>query len=109
MEPKEQLKIDVGERICKRREELHLSRDSLAEKAEISVPFLCDIENGKKSPSLYVFQKLAESLDMSADRLIFGSGSRSAHEAIDRLLAGMDVNELESIEKTILFIKDNFM
>lgn len=109
MEPKEQLRIDIGERIRKQREILNLSREQLAGKADLSVPFLCDIENGKKCPSVYMFQKLVEALDVSADWLIFGDRDRSAHESINRLLDGMNINELGSMEKVILFIKTNFM
>jgi transcriptional regulator with XRE-family HTH domain len=37
-------------------------RQELATRAEISYPYLCEIENGKKEPSLRVMRRLASEL-----------------------------------------------
>jgi len=47
-----------------RREALGLSQHALAKKAGITQPFLWEIENGRKTPSLEVFFRLCELLEI---------------------------------------------
>lgn len=47
-----------------KREKLGLSQHALAKRAEITQPFLWEIENGRKTPSLEVFFRLCEVLDI---------------------------------------------
>ncbi|MDR1323538.1 MAG: helix-turn-helix domain-containing protein [Candidatus Margulisbacteria bacterium] len=49
----------LGANVKQFRERLELSQAELAEKAEISIPFLSDVERGKKWISLYTMLKLA--------------------------------------------------
>ena len=49
----------LGANVKQFRERLDLSQAELAERAEISVPFLSDVERGKKWISLYTMLKLA--------------------------------------------------
>ena len=48
----------------RKREALGLSQHALAKQAEITQPFLWEIENGRKTPSLEVFFRLCEVLDI---------------------------------------------
>ena len=63
----------IGRRLRCRREELALTREKLAECAEISVQFLADIETGRKGMTVQTLRKLALALHCSADDLVFGS------------------------------------
>jgi transcriptional regulator with XRE-family HTH domain len=49
----------LGANVKQFRERLDLSQAELAEKADISIPFLSDVERGKKWISLYTMLKLA--------------------------------------------------
>lgn len=51
--------------IKERREELDMSQKELAEKADISQSFLCDIEQGRSKPSIDTAVKLADALGIS--------------------------------------------
>ena len=51
--------------VKERREELGISQKELAEKADISQSFLCDIEQGRSKPSIDTAVKLADALDVS--------------------------------------------
>jgi DNA-binding XRE family transcriptional regulator len=46
------------------RKEQNMRQKELAEKAEISPQFLCDIEHGRRKPSIDTAIKLAEALDI---------------------------------------------
>ena len=50
--------------IKERREHLGMSQKELAERAEISQSFLCDIENGRCNPSIETAIKISQVLDV---------------------------------------------
>lgn len=62
--------IELGERIRKRRQELHLSQEKLAERADISLNTVSRVEGGQSDMSIEVFRRLAQSLGMSANELL---------------------------------------
>lgn len=51
--------------IREKREQLGMSQKELAERAEISQSFLCDIEQGRCKPSIDTAIKLARVLDVA--------------------------------------------
>ena len=51
--------------IKERREQLGISQKELAEKAEISQSFLCDIEQGRSKPSIDTAIKIAQVLNVA--------------------------------------------
>lgn len=57
--------------IIKRQRNLnHMSQAQLAEKSDLSVNYIGDIENGRKSISLNVFMKISVALNLRADELL---------------------------------------
>ncbi len=62
-----------GLKIRRAREERGLSLTRLAEMANISVSYLSEVENGRKSPSLQVVQRLAEALNLEMAALFDSS------------------------------------
>lgn len=60
----------LGSRICKARKDKKLTQEALAEKADISLTYMGEIERGEKYPSMKVFIRLVEVLDVSADSLM---------------------------------------
>ena len=63
--------ISVGRRIAQARMDKGYSQAMLAEKANISISHLSNIERGRKSLSAEVLFKIAEALQMSADGILF--------------------------------------
>ncbi|OGK30132.1 hypothetical protein A3I56_00445 [Candidatus Roizmanbacteria bacterium RIFCSPLOWO2_02_FULL_43_10] len=55
----------LGKRIQKRRKELKLTQEDLAEKVDISRAYVGYIEQGRNTPSLEVLQKIAKALKKS--------------------------------------------
>ncbi|MEF9895939.1 MAG: helix-turn-helix domain-containing protein, partial [Clostridia bacterium] len=48
---KKEINVEIGARIRKKREALGLTREQLAEKADMSVTFLAEVELGSKGVS----------------------------------------------------------
>lgn len=60
----------LGDRIRERRVELGFSIRTVAEKAKLSVPFVCEVENGKRRIAIGRLNDLAHALDVSVGWLI---------------------------------------
>lgn len=69
MKESELLKI-FGTNVKQQRKRLEWSQEKLAEKINISIPFLSDVENGKKWVSLATLLKLADAFTVSAHELL---------------------------------------
>jgi len=60
----------IGKRIREARHKKKMTQEQLAEKAEITVVYLSELERGVKLPSLTVFVSIAEALHVSTDSLL---------------------------------------
>ena len=63
--------VSIGRRIAQARADKGYSQAMLAEKANISVSHLSNIERGRKSLSAEVLLRIAEALQVSADSILF--------------------------------------
>ena len=63
----------IGKRVKEVRVARGMPQMLLAEKSDISVPYLSYIENKKKAPSLEVIVKIAMALNTSVDSLLEGN------------------------------------
>ena len=63
----------MGMRLRKVREERKMTRETLAEKVDLSVNFIADVEYGNKSPSIRKFYSLIQALDTNADYILGGN------------------------------------
>lgn len=70
---KKDLNEEIGARVRQRRKALGYTREYTAERANISVQFLFDIEKGKKSMTAMTIVNLAEALSVSIDFLLLGA------------------------------------
>ena len=78
---------ETGNRVLMARKNRGLTREQLAEKADISVQFLADIEKGRKNMTITTLRKLSAALMISADYIVNGTEEQ--------------VNELSEIGKTL--------
>lgn len=63
----------MGMRIANCRKQLNMKQNVLAEMIDISNNYLSGIEGGKENPSLEVFIKLCNALQVTPDYLLLGS------------------------------------
>lgn len=98
---KDMLSIDlpeIGSRIRGSRKQLNLSQADLAERTELSMSHISDIENGKINFTVDVLKRLSDALHCSADYILTGaeSGSSELYDLVrdcgpDELTAIMDI------------------
>lgn len=95
----------MGNRIRKIREARKMTREILAEKIDVSVNFISDIEYGKKCPSIRTFYFLCQALGITADYLLTGNAHASEfneeaseiREEILSILTKCDKRQLKSL------------
>ena len=63
-------KLTMGDRIKETRKKRELTQEQLAEKVDVTLEYISQIERGLRTPSMQVFIKLVEVLDVSADYLL---------------------------------------
>ena len=66
--------LEFAQRLKRYRRERGLTQEQLAEDAEISVPFLSNVERAVKKAGLPVMLRIAEALGVPLDVMLFGSG-----------------------------------
>ena len=67
----------IGRNVKDMRNHLGLTQQVLAEKADISIPFLAQIESGTRNPSLDVIEKLALALELKPSATRWDDSERS--------------------------------
>ncbi len=63
---------ETGKRIWELRKEQSLTREQLAESANISVQFLADIEKGRKNMTITTLKKVSSALMVTTDYIVYG-------------------------------------
>lgn len=85
----------IGRRIRFQREQLHLTREELAEKLDVSAKFCADIEYGMKGMSMSTLNHLSEVLCLSTDYILKGNkdihvAKAENHDIIESVVATLN-------------------
>ena len=72
--PRSDILTRFGQAVRKRRMEMNLSQEALAERADLHRTYVADIERGVRNVSLKNIAKLARALDLSISSLCAGIG-----------------------------------
>ncbi len=89
----------IGRRIRFQREQMHLTREELAEKLEVSAKFCADIEYGMKGMSMNTLNKLSEILNLPTDYILKGNSEISVGKAENRAIIESVVATLNSCNR----------
>lgn len=76
--------MDFPERLARLRKERKLTQKELAQRVEVHITQIQRYENGSTQPTLDIIRKLATTLAVSADGLIFGEGERDPIDELKR-------------------------
>lgn len=80
------LYYDAGERIKELRISQHMTREKLADKADISTQSLYNIETGRKGFSCDTLCRIADALSVDSNYILYGSNGTVADQDINELL-----------------------
>lgn len=91
----------IGGRIAKIRKEQELTQEKLAELSNISVQFLSDIENNKKSMTVTTLRKIADTLNVTTDYIIYGRTTTNETSLINSMLETLSAKNQKKAEKLL--------
>jgi transcriptional regulator with XRE-family HTH domain len=87
-------------RIRKAREDLGYTREQFAEKLDVSVSYLAELERGRTGISVKTLIKVCDILGLSADYILFGE-PRSADRLLLDKISRLDDKYLPLVERII--------
>lgn len=98
----------IGKRIARRRNELNLTQEQVSERAEISVPYMSNIERAVSIPSTEVVMRLAIALDTTPDAFLVGTARQEGDEwkNVAELLRGLDEKQLWLARSFLLWLEE---
>ncbi len=102
----------LGEYLRDQRGQAHMSLRQLAELAEVSNPYLSQIERGLRRPSAEVLQQIAKALRISAESLYVRAGILDADESGARMVEdaiALDARLTERQKTALLDIYRSFV
>ena len=99
---------EIGKRVRKVREYQKLSRERLAEKADISTQFLSDIELGRKSMTTTTLCSISTALMVSADYLLFGTEAEGKNTPLAEMLRSLSKEERRIAEDMLSLLIQGF-
>lgn len=68
---------ELGKRICFLRKQRKMSQEDLALEANVNRNYLCDLENGRRNPSLAIINKICKALRVPISYLFKGIGENN--------------------------------
>ena len=107
---KKEIRTILGSNLRKFRGCREWSQMELAEKAEISMNFLSEIERGNKWPSSETLQNLADSLDIEVYELFRSDYEIDSHigKHMERFSNDVMIAVQESVKKSLINIKKQY-
>lgn len=98
---------EMGARISDRRKQLGLTQEHVAEKMNVSVQMISNLEQGKKAIRPENLAKLCSVISVSADYILSGDTDALPLERIYKKLYTLNDDKLQLIERIIdLCMKD---
>ena len=104
MNEDKQFLVDMGNRISKRRKELQMTQEQLAEAMDLSLQSISCIELGKKAIRPENLFNLCHCLNVSADYVLTGVKSANQLEGIFLKLATMSEDDYKMVETLIDYL-----
>lgn len=95
---------DIGIRIKKCRKASGLTQAEVAERMDLSVNYVSDLENGKKNMSMLTIANLCQCFNKSADYFLFGKEDIASKINLDNVIeyvSTLSVQQLENMQTYI--------
>lgn len=105
---KRDLQYTIGKNIKETRKACGYTKEALAEKAELSVEHITQVERGDKMMSVLSLVRVAEALYVSVDTLIYDRETADAKKDIAQMLASIGSEDSHRLLGLIRYINDNF-
>jgi transcriptional regulator with XRE-family HTH domain len=106
MEREDVFLSEMGGRVNKKRKELRLSQEYLAEMADVSKQTISLIERGRQEAGAKNIAKLAKALDVSADWLLTGKRTDGDLHILNRRMKYLSASQYGFLEDIVTKFAD---
>lgn len=102
----DKLLAEIGARIFEVRKKRRITQEELAEKMDVSIQMISNLERGKKAVRPENIVKLCEVLSVSADYILLGVMSDSEIDDILKKYRALPREKQEAVEKIITLFSE---
>ena len=93
--------VTVGNRIKKARERLGITQENISEQMNVGPQHISDIERGTVGISIDMLMKICETLDVTADYVLFGNETEYGKNTPYNIIAQLEEKDQQFIENFI--------
>lgn len=91
----------IGERISTRRKQLHLTQEQIAEKMDVSIQMVSNLERGNKAIKIENLIKISKILNVSTDYILLGNHNEKDIDTVVGNLSRLSETDYKMIELLI--------
>ncbi len=92
---------DIGKRIHNRRKQLMLTQEQIAEKMNVSIQMVSNLERGNKAIRIDNLVNLSQILDISTDYILTGKATTEDNEGLTTRIAQLPTKDRKMIEMLV--------
>ena len=85
--------VEIGKRIQGRRKQMGLTQEQLADKMDVSIQMVSNLERGNKSIRIENLIKLSEILNISTDYILMGKETTGDMQVLTEQMASLSQKE----------------
>lgn len=93
--------IEIGKRIQNRRKQLALTQEQLAEKMNVSIQMVSNLERGNKAIRIDNLINLSQILDVSTDYILTGKETQEDNSIFIKRIAMLSQKERKMVESLV--------
>ena len=90
--------VAVGNRIKKARERLNITQENISERMNVGPQHISDVERGAVGISIDMLMKICETLDITADYVLFGNEAGHGENMLYHIVRKLDDKDQQFIE-----------
>ncbi len=91
----------IGERICTKRKQLGLTQEQIADKMDVSIQMVSNLERGNKAIKIDNLIKISEILDVSTDYILTGKTTVEDCSSLISRLSLLTKDDFEMIDMLV--------
>ena len=101
MKEKKELNIQIGERIRRARERAGYTQEFFAEKIDVSVQYISDLERGVTGASVSTIIKICRTLHTTADYILMGLDAEAEAETLMERIKHLTPKQRKLVEQSV--------
>ena len=98
---------EIGQRISNKRKALGLTQEQLAEKMDVSIQMISNLERGNKAIKIENLIKLSDILQVSTDYILLGKYVSADNEQLFKKINALNPREYKIVTELIDYCTEN--